>query len=213
MASDVSSVKQANPALLHARELLSSGRYVLLSWDALGCLAQVPSQDFPLSSQLLQKCSFVAKGAFEQQNAGVFLQAVSEIDGFAAPKEDGKQAPAAVAEEFKLRNFLKRGKLLENDDSVMVSTDLIGELTPSDDKPSLTLDLLARCVFVAKGIFGLQARKRFQVDISDGEPTITKYDRLTTAVASLKQLREAAAKELEEDDTFHLVYKLMLRTQ
>lgn len=213
MASDISSVKQENPALLHANELLASGRYALLSWNALGCLPQVPSQDFPLSSQLLQRCSFVAKAAFAQRDAGAFLEAVREIDGFAAPKEDGKQAPAAVAEEFKLRNFMKREKFLENDDRVMVSTDLIGELTPSDDKPCLTLDLLARCVFVSKAVFGPQVRKRFLVDIFDGEPTITKYDRLSTAVASLQQLREAAVKELEEDDTFHLAYKLLLRTQ
>jgi hypothetical protein len=213
MASDISSVKQENLALVHARELVASGRYALLSWDALGYLSQVPSQNFPLSSQLLQRCSFVAKAAFEQRDAGAFLEAVAEIDGFAPPKEDGKQAPAAVAEEFKLRNFMKREKFLENDDRVMVSTDLIGEMTPSADKPCLTLDLLARCVFVAKDVFSPQARKRFLVDISDGESTITKYDRLSTAVASLQQLREAARKELEEDESFHLVYKLMLRTQ
>ena len=211
MASDISPVVNVNPALAHARELLQSGRYALLSWDTVGCLSQVPSQNFPLSSQLLQRCSFVAKAAFEQRDAGEFLKAVEEIDGFAPPKEDGKQAPAAVAEEFKLRNFMKRVNFLENHDRVMVSTDLIGELTPSADKPCLTLDLLARCVFVAKDVFSPQARKRFQVDISDGDPTITKYDRLSTAVASLQQLREAARKELEEDESFHLVYKLMLR--
>ncbi len=211
MASDISPVQNVNPALSHARELLQSGRYALLSWNTVGCLSQVPSQNFPLSSQLLQRCSFVAKAVFEQRDAGAFLEAVAEIDGFAPPKEDGKQAPAAVAEEFKLRNFMKREKFLEKDDRVMVSTDLIGELTPSADKPCLTLDLLARCVFVAKDVFSPQARKRFQVDISDGDPTITKYDRLSTAIASLQQLREAARKELEEDESFHLVYKLMLR--
>lgn len=211
MASEISSVKNVNPALIHARELLQSGKYVLLSWNALDCLVQAPSQDFPLSSQLLQRCSFVVRTAFEQQDAGTFFAAVTEIDGFAPPKEDGKQPPAAVAEEFKLRNFLKRGNLLENDDRVLVTADLISELIPSEERPCLTLDLLSRCVFVAKAIFDPRTRKRYQVDVSDGDPTITKYDRLSTAIASLKQLREAAVKELEEDESFHLVYKLMLR--
>lgn len=195
-----------------AHALLATGNYAILSFDALDSFYREGNDtDFTLTGELVGRCSFVSKGAFSLLDAAQFKAQIAAPQGVAQGRV-GNDKRAGILEEIKLQKFLKMEQFLIDTERVFVSNDLIDDLTPSADKPCLTLALLSKCVFVSKRIFDpLIAGKQYQCDYNDGHENIVKFAKLSSAIRGLQGVREENLKAGDDEEPIDMLYILALK--
>jgi hypothetical protein len=193
--------------LQEAWDRVVSGRYVVLSWKALESLVRKDNDtEFHLTAELVAQCSFIRREDFSLKDSQAFVAAVQAPRGI-EQGTTGRDKRYGLIENIKLAPFLKKEAFLTDDARVLISNDLIEDLSGS----CMTSALLRKCVFVSKQVFDGSIKKKFAFDVNSGEPMVKNVAGFSSAIESLRVLRAANEPEPDDAEAMDIMYTILVR--